>query len=397
MACPPIITGDQFLVRVLAHVDCQAQVIGSYGYQALGQPGSLASTVVAGLLTLFIAFFAIRLLFGPSPGARDVVFDVLKIGIVLTLAFSWPAFRTVVYDVTLKGPAEIAGLIQQGSGAASASSLPERLQSVDNSLAELTELGMGRRTGALIDEDAPGGNFQSAALQDSSALGNARLAYLASVIGSLGLLRIGAGLLLALTPVVAGLYFFTQSRGIFAGWLKGLVFMVAGSIGATIVLSVQLAVVEPWLADALRVRALGYATPSAPIELFAIMLGFALVQLAMLWLMSRIVFHRGWLTIPDLPRWDGPSREISPMPMALVQNVPASMLRAERTSNSIETSIRREERTSNDRLLRGPTTRPPEGLVQERLVSGEPPRLGSSYRRPLSRGSRSSAQRDNRS
>ena len=110
MACTPVITGEAFLERTLAHIDCQAQLIGSYGYQALGQPGSAASTLVVSLLTLFIAFFGIRLLFGPPPGARDLVFDVLKVGIVLTLAFSWPAFRTVVYDLTLKGPAEVASV-----------------------------------------------------------------------------------------------------------------------------------------------------------------------------------------------------------------------------------------------------------------------------------------------
>ena len=101
MACPAIITGDQFLLRVIGHIDCQAQVLGSYGYQALGQPGSPASTLMAGLLTLFVALFGIRLLFGPPPGARDTVFDVIKIGLVLTLAFSWPAFRTVIHDVVL--------------------------------------------------------------------------------------------------------------------------------------------------------------------------------------------------------------------------------------------------------------------------------------------------------
>ncbi len=395
MACPPIITGDQFLSRMLTHIDCQAQVIGSYGYQALGEPGSLASTLVTGLLALFIVFFAVRLLFGPPPGARDVVFSVLKVGIVLTLAFSWPAFRTVIYDVTLKGPAEVTSVIQQASGTGDAGGLADRLQAADNSIVRLTELRTGRNNAALIDEEAPGGTFQGTALADEGAFGSARLAYLASVIGSIALLRIGAGLLLALAPVVAGLYFFNQSRGIFAGWLKGLVFTIAGSIGATIVLSVQLAILQPWLADAIRVRELGYATPSAPTELLTIMLSFALVQLAMIWLLSRVVFYRGWLTLPDFPKRAADTQTMSGLARGEQIAAPATFLQAERISTSIENSIRREERSVSERFARTPAL-VTSGAAEPAYRGGtEPQRLGNSFRRPMSRNSRSSQRRDN--
>ena len=40
MACAAITTGQGFLVETLSHLDCQAQVIGSYGYTALADPGS---------------------------------------------------------------------------------------------------------------------------------------------------------------------------------------------------------------------------------------------------------------------------------------------------------------------------------------------------------------------
>ena len=68
--------------------------------------------------------------------------------------------------------------------------------------------------------------FRAAALEDDTSFGTARVLYLGSVIGTLGILRIGAGLLLAVTPLVAGLFFFSQTRGIFAGWIKGLIFKV---------------------------------------------------------------------------------------------------------------------------------------------------------------------------
>ncbi len=393
MACPQIITGREFLSRTLAHIDCQAQVIGSYGYQALGQPGSTASILVSALLTIFIALFGIRLMFGPSPKARDAVFDVLKIGIVLSLAFSWPAFRTVIYDVTLKGPAQIASVVQTSSGNGGASFFVERLQSADDAVVRLTTLGSGRNAGALIENEGSASTFEAAAIQDDTAYGSARILYLASTIGALGLLRIGAGLLLALTPVVAGLLLFTQSRGIFAGWLKGLLFTFAGSVGATLVLAVQLAIIEPWLADALSVRGLGYATPAAPTELLAITLAFALVQLAMLWLLAKILFYRGWLTLPDLPEPLQPLTGDRQAPLVERQRAEPIVLRAERISNSIEKSIRRERQISNQRFDQTSVVTTSGG---QRIGGGavESARLGNSYRRSNLRRSRAATMRD---
>jgi type IV secretion system protein VirB6 len=399
MACPAIITGESFLLRTLAHIDCQAQVIGSYGYQALGQPGSTASVLMTSLLTLFIALFGIRLLFGPPPGARDVVFDVLKIGIALTLAFSWPAFRTVIYDVTLKGPAEIATTIGTASGNAQpGEGLAERLQRADNAIVRLTEVGAGRNLGALINQDAPGGTFDSAALADDTAFGSARLLFLAGTIGTLALLRIAAGLLLALAPLVAGLWFFPWTRGLVAGWIKGLVLTMVGSVGAALVLSVELAIIEPWLVDALRVRSLGYAIPAAPTELFAIMLAFAIVQLMMIGLLARVVFTRGWITLPDFPRL--PDVPLVPQVAGNARTGPGevTILRAEQIGSAVENVIRREQTIANERSIRtaltGMSDSPSGSGGPAPVIDGGPPRLGSSYRRTSLRSSRAGQARD---
>lgn len=393
-ACPPIVTGSDFLERALTHIDCQAQVIGSYGYVALGQPGSVASMVVTGLLTLFVAFFGIRLLFGPAPGARDVVFDVLKIGIVLALAFSWPAFRTVIYEVTLKGPAEVASVIQTSSANGGPADFTERLQKVDADLLRLTELGAGRNEEQFVGGQNPSVNLAGTSLQDENAFGSARLFYLSSVMGSLALLRIAAGLLLALAPIVAGLYFFTQSRGIFAGWLKGLVFTFAGSIGATIILTVQLAVVEPWLADAIRLRGSDFALPSAPTEIFAIMLAFAIVQIAMLWLLAKVVFYRGWLTLPDIPLMRPASAFGQPALVGSTERSSETVVRAERVSNSIENSVRREQVNVSNRTDNQTSTTQTNTSSPTAQQASEPQRLGSTYRRTALRTSRVARLRD---
>ncbi|MDZ4366972.1 MAG: type IV secretion system protein, partial [Afipia sp.] len=399
MECPQIITGDRFLLRVLEHIDCQAQVLGSYGFQTLGQPGSLAVTVMAALLTLFVALFGLRLLFGPAPHGRDVVYDVLKIGIVLTLAFSWPAFRTVIHDVVLKGPAEVTALIAAPGSFAEGTGFAQRLQDADNAMVRLTEVGTGRNTGAILESGGPGATFAGTALQDDAAFGYGRLLYLAGIMGSLILLRLVAGLLLALAPLAAGLLLFEQTRGLFSGWLRGLVLAVVGTVGVTIVLGVELALLEPWLADAARLRSLGYATPSAPIELFALTLAFALVQGGIIWLLAKIAFTRGWQSAASfLPavRFIGSGQSYG-APSAAVRSATES--RAERISDSVASLIRREEGASGGRTAfrafegsRGDGGR--EQLSVPGAVSAGTPRLGSSYRRTTRRSSGAGTRRD---
>lgn len=392
MACPSIITGEEFLSRTLAHIDCQAQLVGSYGYQALGSPGSTASIVATGLLSLFIAFFGIRLLFGPGPTERDVVFDVIKIGIVLTLTFSWPTFRTLVYDTTLKGPAEIATAIQSSSGNASEVGFVQSLQQTDNAIVELTALGTGRNASQLLESNGAAGTFEATAIKDETGFGSARVLFLASTIGTLGSLRIGAGLLLALAPLATGLLLFSQSRGIFAGWIKGLVFTLVGTIGASLVLVVELAILAPWLNDALQVRSLGYATPAAPTELLAIMLAFVVVKLSILWLLAKVVFYRGWLTIPDFPSFLPARSPRSTLASQRGSSIEPHIPRIERVSSSVERSLRSEPITTNERSATPQTN--PQPIAKSGVSSSSASRLGSSYRRSNLRASRSARLRD---
>ncbi len=397
MACPQVITGERFLARTLEHLDCQAQTLGSFGYQALGQPGGQGATMMTGLLALFIAFLGIRFLFGPGPHTRDIVYDVLKIGIVLTLAFSWPAFRTVVHDVVISAPSQIAGMLSGGNSAAGGASFIDRLQQADTAMIEFTRLGMGRTVGASLGDGA-GSNFIGTALQDDSALGWARVIWLATTIGTFGLLRLLAGLLLALTPLIAGLLLFEATRGLFAGWLRGLALTVLASIGVSVILAVELALIEPWLADALRVRALGYATSSAPIELFAIMLGFAVIQFGSIWLLAKVAFMQGWtgIKLPEItmPYADRDMVDISrTAPQAFNQG------RVQRTADSVERLVERDSFVARERMGyrtfgSGRTAAPQNTPTSGAQFSGPGERLGSSYRRGSHRASMAAKRRE---
>ncbi|MEP1833874.1 MAG: type IV secretion system protein, partial [Hyphomonas sp.] len=347
------------------------------------------------------ALFGLRLLFSGAPTGRDLVYDVLKIGIVLTIAFSWPAFRTVIHDVVLAGPAQIASSINTPGLPDTGTGMVTRLQSTDDSLVQLTEIGVGRNTGAFLEDGSTGTTFAGSALEDTSALGYARLLYLAGTIGALGLVRLLAGLLLALAPLAAGLLLFEATRGLFAGWLKGLVLAMLGSIGLAIVLAAELAIIAPWLSDALRIRSLGYAAPAAPMEILSMTLAFTLMKFGVIWLLAKVAFARGWLSVPQWPRsqstllanvYDGNEQVV-------VRMRPAET-RVERTVDSINRLVGYEAsniRTlGSQRALSGPRV---DGRGSQApaaaSVSGTPP-LGSTWRRSSARVSRASQQRDRR-
>ncbi|MBB3376700.1 MULTISPECIES: type IV secretion system protein [unclassified Novosphingobium] len=293
MACPSVTTGQQFLSSMLAHVDCQATTLGSVGFQSLAQPGGLGQTVVTTLLTLLIATFAIRLLAGCGVSGSDLIGTSLKVGIALTLAASWPAFRIVIYDLVLHGPAELAaGLHVDNQLPGMGQGMAMRLQAADDGIMALTTQGTGREVYAPVADG--GTTFKAIALDDHPALGWARVAFLVGTLGPLVAIRLVAGLLLALAPVMAGALWLGATRGLFAGWARGLVLCLIGSLGLTVVYAAELAVLEPWLAGALQLRDAGYATPAAPTELLVITLSFAIAALILISILGRVAFQRGW-------------------------------------------------------------------------------------------------------
>jgi type IV secretion system protein VirB6 len=297
-ACQALSYESGYVTGVLNFVDCQAQNIGAGGYQALAVPGSTLSLMITGLLTIFVALYGYRMLFGYTPSARDGVMALAKIGIVLALVSSWPAYRALVYDVALRGPAEIVSSTGGPAGLpGSTGGIIARLQGADIGLIELARAGVGgaeqrdRSTVTRIVNGQPQQVVQSDRIPDNfepTALGWARVLFLTTALAGFAAVRIAAGLLLAIGPFFIAFLLFEGTRGLFEGWIRGLAAAALGAVAVTIILGVELALIEPWISDLLARRAAARSITGAPTELLVTMLVFALTMLGTLAATTRL-------------------------------------------------------------------------------------------------------------
>jgi len=405
MACSAIHSGSNFLASVIANLDCQGQTLGYYGYLELAQPGSPAAHALNGLLTLFVALFGIRLMFGRVHDGADVLGDIVKIGIVLTLATSWPAWRTLGYDIVMRGPVEIAAEIGQASGLSDTDqSLPGRLQNADNGIVAITAAGSGRLTGeGGGSSQDQGDSFKGIAMPDYSAFGWGRVAFLVGAVGPYAAVRLGAGILLAVAPLMAGLLLFSGPSALFFGWLRGLVFCALGNLGYVLVQTAQLSVLEPWLAEILRTREGSAFTPSAPTELLVIALAFCLATLGISGLAARVCFSHTAM-FARVARSIGEGRGFAAEARTAAQpvEVPMRPIPAERHSrahgvaDAVATTMRREQAadgsgTAGGRSVGGADRGGGTGVA---MAGGAGASLGDSFRRPRPRASATANRRD---
>ncbi|MBB4100664.1 type IV secretion system protein [Sphingomonas kyeonggiensis] len=408
MSSCPGITDGAYLQSVLTFVDCQAQTIGAAGYQAAAAPGSPLSLLLTGLVTLFIAFYGYRLLFGDTPNVREAVLALVKIGVVLALATSWGAYRTLAYDVAMHGPAELAA----GAGApaglpGAAGGLTDRLQQVDNALIALNAMGTGpagitTRPGVNADGQptlVTQGNPEPPSIVGPFALGTARITFLTATIAAYGSVRLVAGLLLALGPFFIALLLFEGTRSLFEGWVRGLVAAMLGAVAVTILLSVELALLEPWLTTLLERRQAGLPIGGATSELFVTSLAFGLALLGGLGMAARVAmaFRIGavWRSLADrVAAKTGIGETARAISSPERRQPPAEQhSRAAAVAEAVARIQRQETALASGG---GAPIRVPGATSLRDTPSGAATPLGQSHRRTRSRVSASATRRDRR-
>lgn len=264
-------------------LDCRSENFALGAYEALASPGSTLSLLLTSLLTLLVAIIGYNLMLGRALSLRDGVLTMVKVGIVLALTTSWPAYQVLVYDVAIKGPAEVAAEVGRSSGLPGADgTLHQRLDFADAAFVELSVLGAGP---VAVETQETGGRPvapPASAEFNALAFGGARVIFLTASIGSLATISIVTGLMLALGPFFIAFLLFDNCRSLFEGWVRVLVGMMIGAVAVSFVLGLQLAILEPWLSDALARRIAGQSLPSLPAELITVTLLFAILLMVVL-------------------------------------------------------------------------------------------------------------------
>lgn len=370
VACAVSPAPDSFVSGLLGYLDCQAVTLGSQGFMALASPGSSVSLLLAALLTIFIAFIGYRMLFGETPGVREGVLSFVKIGVVLAFATSWPAYRTVVFDVVLRAPADLAGEIGRPAGLpGSTGGLAGQMDSVDRSFRILAIYGVGTPSREQV-EQANGVAPPLFANFDVFALGAARVMFLVGSLGAFALVRLAAGLLLALGPLFIAFLLFTATRGVAEGWMRGLLAATLGSAAIAVVLGVELALLDPWLVDLVTRRASGIAIPGIPVAMLATASIFAIATGGLLAIVTRIAFGlrlpaSNWAIAQTLPVPVVTRREQTGSAVINASAAGEPRSRATAIADSITATQRREEQAGSI------------GLSRAALVSGSVSRTGA--------------------
>ena len=277
----------------LQGVDCAASGMAGAAFNRLfGTEGSLVPALTI-LLTLYVALFAFALITGRSRvGVSSLTPRIVTLGLVLTFATSWIAYQSVVWNLATGAPNEIAGILTGTQGNATMV-FAQKIDVVFQALIQAS--GEGTPDSAF---SPPGLMWLGGTL------------FLLATVGLLATTRIALAILLAIGPVFVVLALFPGTRGLFVGWLRGVVMLAIAPLFAVLGGSLMLELSVPVLAALVAVP--GQIDAQAAMAFFMI----AAVHTALMILVLKVAgtMVAGW-SVFGLARRDRTERtSVTPVP-----------------------------------------------------------------------------------
>ncbi|MHA7819691.1 MAG: TrbL/VirB6 family protein [Erythrobacter sp.] len=265
------------VAAALTAVDCIASQVSEQAYERLfGSEGQFA-TVLTILLTLYVAFFGFSLMLGRSNlSVRAVIPKMMTIGLVVTFATSFIAYQSFFYNVFVEGPDLLAAVLTDTKGDATAT-FATKLDIV-----------------FIAVQEASGGQTDISMFSPPGMMWLGAMLLLLGTVGLLVTARIGLALLLAVGPIFVVLALFNGTRGLFVGWLKGLVLLALAPLLAVVGGSIMLEMAVPILSALVAAPGQGGAQidPQAAMAFFVVGFVQAMLMLMTLYISGKMV--AGW-------------------------------------------------------------------------------------------------------
>lgn len=255
-ACAPSDATTSSLGRLVDYVTCNAPGIGAV---SAAQHTPLAAPILGAALTLYVALIGYQLMLGRAYDPRAAALSALRVGLVIALCTSWSGYGVLVERVALEGPFELASAILPSSSPAL--SRPARTAERLQALYDQIRTGVRHAPG----EGAPGPDAQSSRGQTPQAPTAERppppptstfesqtgQSLLLSGVGTYLAMRVAAGLLLAVGPLLIPLALFDVTLGLVEGWVRALVGVTLGAASAIVISAYELDFLQAELARAL--------------------------------------------------------------------------------------------------------------------------------------------------
>lgn len=258
----------------LQGVDCAASGMAAAAFNRLfGSEGSLVPALTI-LLTLYVALFAFALITGRSRvGVSSLTPRIVTLGLVLTFATSWIAYQSVVWNLATGAPNEIAAILTGTPGNATL----VFAQKIDVVFQALIQASGGQAS-------------PETAFSPPGLLWLGGTLFLLGTVGILATTRIALAILLAIGPVFVVFALFPGTRGLFTGWLKGVVMLAITPLFAVLGGSLMLELSVPVLSALVAVP--GQIDAQAAMAFFMI----AAVHTALMFLTLKVAgtMVSGW-------------------------------------------------------------------------------------------------------
>ncbi|MBX7541205.1 type IV secretion system protein [Qipengyuania sphaerica] len=218
------------VAAALRGVDCVAGEASAAAFGKLFASGGALSYALTAILTIYIAIFGYLLLTGRTNiGVRSLVPRMMTLGLVLTFATSWVAYQSVVWNLFVYTPDWLAGVLTGTQGSAT------------DVFAQKIDVVF------IAIQEASGSNNDFSAFSPHGMMWLGAMLFMLGTVGLLVTTKIALGILVALGPVFVVMALFNGTRGLFTGWLKGVVMCALAPLFAVLGGSIMLELSVPIL------------------------------------------------------------------------------------------------------------------------------------------------------